>query len=148
MNRQFQKSTCVLIYSRISKKVVVIDHKMYGPSLPGGKVEEGETFREAAIREIFEETGLALQPGHLQFEFDHYDEIYQCRCFSYWVMDSMDSVAPYLKSKENTNPRFEPAPAILTSSSHFRGAYIEMIDRLGLPRRIEDDIRVDLPNLL
>ena len=34
-------------------------------SLPGGVLECGETLREAAAREISEETGLIVQPGEL-----------------------------------------------------------------------------------
>lgn len=33
--------------------------------LPGGIVEEGETFEEAAIREVQEETGIHTQPKRL-----------------------------------------------------------------------------------
>jgi ADP-ribose pyrophosphatase YjhB (NUDIX family) len=34
-------------------------------SLPGGRVEPGETDAQAVIRELLEETGLSIQPGSL-----------------------------------------------------------------------------------
>lgn len=37
------------------------DHSDFG--LPGGKLDEGETFFEAALRELFEETGLKKTEG-------------------------------------------------------------------------------------
>lgn len=33
--------------------------------VPGGGVDEGETWREAAVRELYEETGLSIRPNDL-----------------------------------------------------------------------------------
>jgi ADP-ribose pyrophosphatase YjhB (NUDIX family) len=40
-------------------------------SLPGGKVEEGEPLAAALVREMREETGLAVEPGRLLYVCDH-----------------------------------------------------------------------------
>src|ERR1700676_4681336 len=40
-------------------------------SLPGGKLEEGETLAEALVREMKEETGLDVEPGRLLYVCDH-----------------------------------------------------------------------------
>jgi 8-oxo-dGTP pyrophosphatase MutT (NUDIX family) len=41
-------------------------------ALPGGRVDEGETPLEAAMRELDEEIGLALGPAHLLGQLDDY----------------------------------------------------------------------------
>lgn len=52
-----------------SKFVIVLrhPHKPNGNKwgLPAGKIEEGETTDEAAVRELFEETGYRVQPDEL-----------------------------------------------------------------------------------
>jgi ADP-ribose pyrophosphatase YjhB (NUDIX family) len=40
-------------------------------SLPGGRLEDGETLAEALVREMKEETGLDVEPGRLLYVCDH-----------------------------------------------------------------------------
>jgi ADP-ribose pyrophosphatase YjhB (NUDIX family) len=40
-------------------------------SLPGGKLEAGETLAQALVREMKEETGLDIEPGRLLYVCDH-----------------------------------------------------------------------------
>jgi len=40
-------------------------------SLPGGKLDEGETLARALVREMKEETGLDIEPGRLLYVCDH-----------------------------------------------------------------------------
>ncbi len=44
------------------RHVLLVDHRSYGWSCPGGHVEWGESPATAAARELAEETGLALPP--------------------------------------------------------------------------------------
>lgn len=56
----------VLLFDEIEQKVLMVKNKGTGASyytLPGGAVEKGETLKEAAIREVKEETGLDVQVG-------------------------------------------------------------------------------------
>lgn len=55
------KAACVaLVDSRIKTIKMVTRKNKQLLGMPGGKLEPGETFREAAIRETFEETGVSL----------------------------------------------------------------------------------------
>ncbi len=45
------------IYKEDEKKVLMVNNQGQGWTLPGGKVEQGETLKQAMIREAKEETG-------------------------------------------------------------------------------------------
>ena len=53
----------IMIQDKETGKVVVQHRRLYwcGICFPGGHVEEGESFTESAIREVYEETGLTVK---------------------------------------------------------------------------------------
>lgn len=60
---QVKEAVCCLIekdgkFLSVTRKD---DHTKWG--LPGGKVDPGETSKQAVVREVFEETGLVLHPN-------------------------------------------------------------------------------------
>lgn len=53
-----------------------------GIILPGGKIESGETFKQCASRELFEETGLTARKQDLIFQApSHANEDFYVLCF-------------------------------------------------------------------
>lgn len=54
----------VWVISKYEDQWLLTDHQRRGYEFPGGKVEEGETPEEAAIREVMEETGGVVSSIH------------------------------------------------------------------------------------
>lgn len=56
-----EQSRHVLVLCRFFDKWLLTAHKERGWEFPGGKIEKGESAKQAAIREVFEETGGVLE---------------------------------------------------------------------------------------
>lgn len=54
------ESRHVLVISRWQGRWLLTDDKKRGLEFPGGKAEEGESLTEAAVREVYEETGAVI----------------------------------------------------------------------------------------
>lgn len=75
------KEAVVLFALTASGKILMVSRKSGKFGLPGGKVEEGETLKEACIRELQEETGLVEQPSNLQLVYSAWCGGYLCHAF-------------------------------------------------------------------
>ena len=66
-------------------------------SIPGGRVELGETLQEAAEREILEETGISIRAGEPVYTFDVIERDDRGRIRFHYVI--LDLAADYLRGE-------------------------------------------------
>jgi len=59
-------------------------------SLPKGKLDRGETFEQAALREVEEETGLVCELGDELAPTEYHDRKGRPKVVRYWRMDVVD----------------------------------------------------------
>lgn len=76
MKREYPESPLVGVGAIIVERGrVVLVKRGHAPlagewSIPGGALEIGETLREAVVREVLEETGIAVEPSELLGVYD------------------------------------------------------------------------------
>ena len=68
-------------------------------SFPKGKLEEGETFEEGALREVLEETGLTCRLGRFLGHTQYRDRKDRDKVVAYWVM-TVDAASPFVPNEE------------------------------------------------
>jgi 8-oxo-dGTP pyrophosphatase MutT (NUDIX family) len=61
--RAGQLAAIAWVLDSTNTQILLVDHRTFGWSCPGGHVEVGELPVETAIRELAEETGLLLSPA-------------------------------------------------------------------------------------
>jgi 8-oxo-dGTP pyrophosphatase MutT (NUDIX family) len=59
-------------------------------SLPKGKLDEGESFEQAAVREVEEETGMRCELGAFLEEVAYRDNKDREKLVRYWAMEASD----------------------------------------------------------
>jgi 8-oxo-dGTP pyrophosphatase MutT (NUDIX family) len=93
-------------------RVAVVHRPRYDDwSLPKGKLDEGETFEEAALREVWEETGLRVALGR-ELPPVRYSVRERPKIVRYWLM-SVDSDPGFEANDEVDELRWlSPADAL------------------------------------
>ena len=62
-------------------------------SLPKGKLDEGESWEDAAVREVEEETGIRCRLGEELEPVSYQDRKGRAKVVRYWLMEPEDDVA-------------------------------------------------------
>lgn len=97
---------------------------------PGGHVEAGETFADAAYREAWEETGVVFRDGELVPWLEERHDCPQCGPVDHaFFIADVDLVDADIRCSEGrqlvfTDPARFPDLALTPSSQHFLGLFL------------------------
>lgn len=92
------ESRHVLVICRFKGQWLLTRHNERGLEFPGGKVEAGESLQEAAIREVYEETGAHLKDLEWFAEYVVFSEIPFCKTVFTGRIEKVDRV-PLLETQ-------------------------------------------------
>lgn len=86
--RSLSGATCIIIFNTIGKILAVTRRNTDIWCLPGGKVDEGETYMQAVARELKEETGFEIDlnkiiPVYSTIVFGEDKKDYYCVAYAY-----------------------------------------------------------------
>ena len=99
-------------------KVAVVHRPRYDDwSFPKGKLDAGESWEEAALREVEEEIGLRCRLGDELPPTSYRDNKGREKAVRYWLMEPEDGAAPFTPNDEVDEMRWvsvEEAVALLS----------------------------------
>jgi 8-oxo-dGTP pyrophosphatase MutT (NUDIX family) len=102
-------------------------------SLPKGKLDSGESWEDAAVREVEEETGLRCALGPELSPVAYRDNKDRAKVVRYWVMEATGDAAGFVPNDEVDELRWLPADAAADALSYPRDTDLvrEATERLG-----------------
>ena len=99
-------------------ELVVVHRPRYDDwSLPKGKLDPGETWEQAALREVEEEVGLRCRLGEELPPVYYRDNKGRDKAVRYWLMEPEDEAVPFTPNDEVDEMRWvdvADAPALLS----------------------------------
>ena len=99
-------------------ELVVVHRPRYDDwSLPKGKLDPGESWEDAALREVYEEVGLRCRLGDELATVRYHDNKGRSKEVRYWLMEPEDGATPFTPNDEVDEMRWvdvEQAAALLS----------------------------------
>lgn len=120
------KSRHVLVICRYQGEWVLTRHNERGLEFPGGKVETGESLQEAAMREVYEETGARVKQLDWFAEYVIYSEKPFCKTVFVGAVDKVDTI-----------PLLETQGIILLEELELDGRFSFLMKDAGMRKIIE-----------
>jgi 8-oxo-dGTP diphosphatase len=101
-------------------------------SLPKGKLDRGEGWEDAAVREVEEETGLRCVLGEELEPVAYDDSKGRHKVVRYWLMEARGEGAPFEPNDEVDELRWMPAPDAGAALNYpaDRGLVAQAVERL------------------
>lgn len=126
------KVTLALLTTNKGKYVAIhrLNENNYG--LPGGKMDEGESWENALIREVFEETGILLKKEKLRLVYFHErtEKNQEYEILTACYDEKISEFFPLNTKEKHIKPLFME-PALLFMLTNYKDYFIGLYEELG-----------------